>query len=156
MRSRLLIIVAVLGFTAPCAHAKGSPNLIVISGSGLQHPVEITDPPSLKAFNPWMGQFADWKQGVVAEPACSRRSYEVLFYMKWPGRKSPLDRGDLKMIYATRYCFDGAAGYVYLSGQGEPNFGENNGTIIRADRSGKWNHSTSAWDALIRNAVTHH
>jgi hypothetical protein len=76
--------------------------------------------------------------------------------MKWPGRKSPLDRGELKMIYATRYCFADGAGYVYLPGPGERNYAENNGTIIRADRSGKWNRSTPGWDKFNRTTVKSH
>jgi hypothetical protein len=74
--------------------------------------------------------------------------------MKWPGRISSLDRGDLKMIYATRYCSTGLVGYVYLPGPNEPYFGENNGTIIRGDADGKWHVATPAWDSLLSNAVT--
>src|SRR5437870_5285078 len=69
-----------------------------------------------------MGQFADWKQPALAEAPCFRRSVEVLFYMKWPERVTPLDRGDLKMIYATRYCSMGLTGYVYLPGPGDWNY----------------------------------
>jgi hypothetical protein len=142
-----LLVFAALAAASP-AHAKGSPDLIVISGGGLARAVEITDPASLRAFDPWSGQFADWKQDAVAEPACYRRSYEVLFYMKWPGRKSPLDRGELKMIYATRYCFADDAGYVYLpAGDEAPHV--NMGTIIRADRSGKWSRSLKEQPAQV-------
>lgn len=153
MKAGLTLLVFAALAAASLAHAKGSPDLIVISGGGLARAVEITDPASLRAFDPWSGQFADWKQDAVAEPACYRQSYEVLFYMKWPGRKSPLDRGELKMIYATRYCFADGAGYVYLPRPGERNYAESNGTIIRADRSGNWSHSMPGWDALIRNAL---
>jgi hypothetical protein len=76
-----------------------------------------------------------------------------MFYMKWPERKSSLDRGDLKMIYATRYCYTGTAGYVYLPGPTEPLYFTNTGTIIRGDADGKWHPATAAWDSLMSNAV---
>jgi hypothetical protein len=145
----LLVLLA----GVPLAYSKGPPDLILISGGGLAQPVEITEPSALKAFNPWLGQFADWQQEAVAEAPCFRRSFEVLFYMKWPGRISSLDRGDLKMIYATRYCSTGLIGYVYLPGPRETSYGENTGTIIRGDADGKWHPATAAWDTLIGNAV---
>jgi hypothetical protein len=87
----------------PLAYSKGSPALILISGGGLAQPIEVTDPSLLKAFDPWMGQFADWRGKPLVDAPCFRRSFEVLFYMQWPGRESALDRGDLQMIYyATR------------------------------------------------------
>jgi len=49
-----------------------------------------------------------------------RRSFEVLFYMTWPGRNSSEDRGDLKMIYATRYCSTGSSDMFTSSTQASP------------------------------------
>ena len=147
----VLAIVAVL-FSGLAAYAKGSPNLIVISGGGLTGPIEISDAASLKAFDPWFGQFADWKRDVVSEPACSRQSCQVVFYMKWPGRKSALDRGDLKAIYVVRYCFADGAGFVYLPARDEaPRV--NMATILRDGRDGTWNRATPEWDALMRKAL---
>jgi len=137
MKTRCAFILLALLAVAPLAFSKGSPDLIVISGGGLAQSVEITDPSLLRAFNPWIGQFADWQHEALAEAPCFRRSFEVLFYMKWPGRISPLDRGDLKMIYATRYCSTGLIGYVYLPGPGETHYGENTGTIVRGQADGK-------------------
>lgn len=145
----LLVLLA----GVPLVYAKGPVDLILISGGGLEHSIEIADTASLKAFDPWVGQFADWQQKPLLNAPCSRRALEVLFYMKWPGRISSLDRGDLKMIYATRYCSAGRVGYVYLPGRNEPYFGENNGTIIRGDADGKWHVATPAWDSLLRDAV---
>ena len=153
MTTRCLVAFFALLTVVPLAYSKGSPDLIVISGGGLSQPIEITDPNSLKAFDPWSGQFAEWKETPLLDAPCFRRSFEVLFYMKWPGRTSSQDRGDLKMIYATRYCYTGVAGYVYLPGPGEPNRGVNNGTIIRSGADGKWHPATAAWDALLSNAV---
>ena len=104
MTKRCVFAWLVLLASAPLAHGKGSPDLILISGGGRAHSIEVTDPESLNAFGPWLGQFADWKQQPLVDAPCFRRSFEVLFYLKWPGRKSSLDRDDLNMIYATRYC----------------------------------------------------
>jgi hypothetical protein len=150
-RGALALFVILAG--VPLAYSKGSPDLILVSGGGLTRPIEITDASSLKAFDPWLGQFADWKAKALAEVPCSRRSLEVLFYMRWSARRSFEDRGDLKMIYATRYCSSGPAGYVYLPGPGEWHYRENVGTIYRSGQDGKWHRATPAWDALLSNAV---
>jgi hypothetical protein len=137
----------------PLAYSKGSPALIRITGGGLFRPIEISDPASLKAFDPWVGQFADWQEKPLADAPCFRRSFEVLFYMRWPGGESALDRGNLQLIYATRYCSGGVTGYVYLPGPGEPQYGRNTGTIIRGSADGKWHVATPAWDSLMGDAV---
>ena len=54
MTSRCVCILAIFFASAPLAFSKGSPDLILISGGGLAQPIEITDPDSLKAFDPWM------------------------------------------------------------------------------------------------------
>jgi len=153
MTTRCLSALLVLLAGIPLAYAKGSPDLITISGGGLTQPIEITDSTSLKAFDPWSGQFADWQQKPLAEAPCFRRSFEVLFYMKWPGRNSSEDRGDLKMIYATRYCSTGSSGYVYFLHSGQSHYRENVSTIMRGDAEGKWYPATPAWDSLVMNAV---
>jgi len=153
MTRRCLFALLVLFLGAPRAFSKGSPDLILISGGGLSQPIEITDPGSLKAFSPWIGQFADWQAKSLKDAPCFRRSFEVLFYMRWPGRESALDRGDLQLIYATRYCFTGDTGYVYLPGRGEPGYGWNGGTIIRGAADGMWHVATAAWDSLLSDAV---
>ena len=145
----LLVILA----GASRAYGKGSPDLILVTGGALTRPIEITDATSLKAFDPWLGQFADWKAKALAEAPCSRRSFEVLFYMKYPTRRSSLDRGDLKFLYATRYCSMGSISYVYLPGPGEWHYRENVGTIYRGDEDGKWHPATAAWHSLLSNAV---
>jgi hypothetical protein len=154
MTTRYVFVLLVLLAGVPLAYSKGPPDLILISGGGLDQPVEITDPASLKAFDPWNGQFADWQQKPLTDAPCFRRSFEVLFYMKWAERKSSLDRGDLKMIYATRYCSTGLTGYVYLPGPNESLYRGNIGTIIRGDADGKWHVATAAWNALIDQAVS--
>lgn len=153
MTSRCVLALMVFLAAVPFAYSKGSPDLIVISGGGLTQPIEITDSAALNAFNPWIGQFADWQQKPLADAPCYRRSFEVQFYMKWPERKSSLDRGDLQMIYATRYCSTDKGGYVYLPGRSHPLYGVNTGTIIRGDADGKWHPATPAWDSLLSFAV---
>ncbi|HXF14300.1 MAG TPA: hypothetical protein VN517_14190 [Terriglobales bacterium] len=155
MKNPILSTVLMTFAIVASAYGKGPVDLILISGGGLNQPIEITDPASLNAFNPWIGQFADWKAKPLVDAPCYRRSFEVMFYLKSAGRMpSSRDRGDLQMIYATRYCWTGEAGYVYLPGPGEPLYGPNGGTIIRADADGKWHPATPAWDSLLSSAVT--
>src|SRR5689334_9015092 len=149
---RLFTLFAFLACVS-LAHAKGSPDLILITGGGITQPIQITDSTSLKAFDPWDGQFADWKQESLADVPCARRSFSVKFYMKWPGRKSSESNGDLQMVYATRYCSTGATGYVYLPGPGQAIYRDNAFTIMRGDADGKWHPATSEWDSLLMNLV---
>jgi hypothetical protein len=153
MTKRCLFVLLLILAVAPLAYSKGSPELIVISGGGFAQPIEITDPAQLKAFDPWMGQFADWQEKPLADAPCFRRSFEVQFYMKWPGRESSSDRGNLQMIYATRYCSTGTAGYVYVPGPGEPQYRANVFTIMRGDAEGKWHPATAAWNSLMGDAA---
>ena len=76
--STLLLTIAAV----PFAYGKGPVDLILVSGGGLNQPIEIADSASLNAFNPWVGQFADWNQKPLADAPCYRRSFEVLFFMK--------------------------------------------------------------------------
>lgn len=155
MGKHLLAILPVIFSAISFVYGKGPVDLIVVSGGGLNQPIEIADRAALQAFNPWIGQFADWNQKSFADAPCYRRSFEVMFYMKWPERgSSALDRGDLKMIYATRYCWTGEAGFVYLPGPGEPLYAFNGGTIIRGDADGKWHPATPLWESLLSSAVT--
>ena len=153
MTVRFVFAWLVLLAGAPLAFCKGPADLILISGGGLAQPIEIRNPALLKAFDPWMGQFADWQEKPLLDAPCFRRSFEVLFYMRWPGRESSSDYGDLQLIYTTRYCSTGATGYVYLPGPGEPQYGPNGGTIIRGAADGKWHVATAAWDSLMSDAV---
>src|ERR1051325_6018453 len=150
MSHRLLVLFLAC---ASSAYAKGPVDLIEISGGGLPQPISITDTSSLQSFNPWVGQFADWQQEALTEVPCARRSFSVKFFMKWPGRQGSESRGDLQMIYATRYCSTGSMGYVYLPGPGQALYYDNGGTIMRGDADGKWHTATSSWDSLIMNLV---
>ena len=61
MKNSILSILLVTFVAVVSAYGKGPADLILISGGGLNQPIEITDPASLNAFDPWIGQFADWK-----------------------------------------------------------------------------------------------
>jgi hypothetical protein len=136
------------------AYSKGSPDRIVITGGGLERPIEIVDRKTLKSFDPWTGQFVDWTQAPVAEPRDQNQCYEVRFYMKWEGRHSAYDRGNLKLIYTVQYCAgrNGESGSVYLPGK-DDKYSVNAGTIWRKDDDGKWHRTSHEWDQLI-NRVT--
>ena len=82
MNQRILSAVLVIVAAVPLAYGKGPVDLILISGGGLNQPIEITDPAALNAFNPWIGQFADWKHRPLTDAPCYRRSFEVMFYLK--------------------------------------------------------------------------
>lgn len=137
-------------------YAKGSPDKIIITGDQATT-VEITDRETLKKFDPWGGQFIDWTKGAVAAPPDQTRCYKVSFYMKWPGRHSAYDRGELKLIYTVRYVPGGvdAPGRIYLPAEGEDFYRNNIGTIIRERDDGKWHQASVEWDAVIKARIGH-
>jgi hypothetical protein len=170
-----ILISLVVIATASSAFAKGSPDRIVISGGGLKQPIEITDSETLKRFDPWLAQFIDWNRQAAVHAGIAGRSYEgldpkgtwttvepprqgdpyqVLVYMKWPGRRSPYDRGDLAMIYAFLYSRPGGgSGYVYLPGGNDAWKVTNQGTIIREGHDGRWHYASRAWDELMQRVA---
>ncbi len=128
--------------------AKGIPSLVVIKGTGLQHPIEITDRQTLNEFSPWSGQFIDWKRGVVPAPTDQKPQFEVLIYMK-------STRGDLRLIYTVMYCPkpDNRTGYIYLPGTDDPRYRTNVSTILRDGDDGKWHLANPAWEATVRRLL---
>jgi len=148
----LAFLVALIVFAgAPSTYAKGSPDGILIT-SDRAKTVAITNRETLKKFDPWSAQFIDWSKGVVSAPDDQSQSHEVFFYMKWPGRRSNYDRGELKLIYTVRYVAgrDGAPGYIYLPGNGVKFHNNNIGTIWREKDDGKWHQASAEWDALTK------
>ena len=136
------------------AYSKGSPDRILIT-SDHANTITITNRETLKKFDPWSAQFIDWSKGVVSAPDDQSQSHEVFFYMKWPGRRSNYDRGELKLIYTVRYVAgrDGAPGYIYLPGEGEKFHGNNIGTIWRDRDDGKWHQASAEWDAVTKRLI---
>ncbi|MDT5121232.1 MAG: hypothetical protein QOC96_714 [Acidobacteriota bacterium] len=141
---------------ASAVYSKGKPDKIIITGGGLAQPIEITDRETLIEFAPYIGQFIDWKKGIVADPPTQEQPFEVYFYMKWKERHSRYDQGDLKMIYSVRYLpgRDGAPGFVYLPGKDDDRYYNNVGTILREGDDGKWHYASPAWDALMKRLIT--
>jgi hypothetical protein len=156
MRNSLLILLLVfslLGCSAP-TYSKAPVDEIVITGGRLSRAVEVHDRQMLEGLDPWRGGFIDWKRGPVAPPSDRGPSYEILFYMKWKGRHSSLDRGDLKLIYNVLYRprSDDGPGYVYLPGK-DDKYSVNMGTIIRENDDGKWHQSSASFDSLIKRVL---
>ena len=150
--TRFLALVAFSALaSAPFAYSKGSADAIVVLEGGLNSPIQITDPSSLHAFDPWSAQFADLKQALPGNAPCFRRSVEVAFYAKLKA-KSP-DSSELGPFYVTRYCSTGSEGFVYLPGPGEPNYPQNASVIVRGNADGKWFPATSAWNQLLNDAL---
>ncbi|HYY94230.1 MAG TPA: hypothetical protein VE713_06895 [Pyrinomonadaceae bacterium] len=149
-----LFVGAFLLTAASSAYAKGTSDLMVITGGGLTRPIKITERETLKSFDPWSGRFIDWAKGGLEKPSEPSPTYEVFFFMKWPGRHSRYDRGRLKMIYSVRYCLDrtGGPGYVYLPGNGSL-YAVNAGTILREGEDGKWHRASAVWDRAMKRMI---
>ena len=149
------LLIALMLVCTPAAYPKGTPDKISIRGGKLARTVEITDRESLKSFDPWSGQFIDGDKGFVTNPPDRNQTFEVFFYMKWPGRQSRYDQGDLKLIYALRYYpgRNGEPGYIYLPGKGEAFYDINTFTIIRQGHDGRWHFASPAFEALIKRAL---
>lgn len=92
MRFAFLVALIAMACSAS-AYSKGSPDLILLA-RGSEQQVEIRDRDVLRQFDPCSGQFIDWQKGVATIQANPKEeSYQVFFYMKWPGRRSVYDRG---------------------------------------------------------------
>ena len=138
-----LVVVAALAaclMQASTALAKGTVEMIAVSGPGLDKPVEITD--LVVPFNPWSRNFIDWGRGIIPDHDPSLQTYEVQFY---------LDR-DESPIAVIEYSPEphGGPGYVNIppsdlnTGQGDSDYW---------DPFGKWHHATRAWGLLMQKAL---
>ncbi|HXU35519.1 MAG TPA: hypothetical protein VN937_04085 [Blastocatellia bacterium] len=148
-RCLLFAVVVVLGC---CQHgySKGSPDKIIIEGGGRPHKIEITDRAALKGFDPWSGQFIEWRGGVPANPPVADATYDVSFYIKW----KPRDR-HLRFFYVFKYVAgrNGKRGLVYLPGRADRWGSRNAGTILRDGDDGLWHYASPAWDKLMRQVI---
>ena len=141
-----LVVVAALAaclMQASTVLAKGTVEMIAVSGPGLDKPVEITD--IVTPFNPWSRDFIDWGRGIISDPAPGLQTYEVQFY---------LERDD-SPIYLIEYAPEphGGPGYVYI-----PPSDLNLRTILTGDSdywdpNGKWHHATRSWGLLMQKAL---
>ncbi len=148
-----LSAAAVLLFAAASLTAKGPTTKILVEGGALAAPLEITAP-AVGQFNVWTGPgvhakhvdpnqgfIADWAHGPVFTRPDNLQRYEVSFYA---------DRHGEKVVYKVLYEYDPAAeqGYVYLLPI------EVNVSSIYRGVEGNWFRTTSAWEALIRPALS--
>ena len=143
LRMMVLAALAACLLQGSAALAKGTIELISVSGPGLDKPVEITD--LATPFNPWSRDFIDWGRGVISNPTSGLKTYEVQFYLD---RASP-------PIYGIEYSpeLHGGPGYVYI-----PRSDLNMGTILTGDSdywdpNGKWHHATRDWGLLMQKAL---
>ena len=140
-----LVVVAALAACltqASVVLAKGTVEMIAVSGPGLDKPLEITDRNSLEPFLPWSRGFIDWGRGIMPDHDPSLQTYEVQFY---------LDR-DESPIAVIEYSPEphGGPGYVHIppsdlnTGQGDSDYW---------DPTGKWHHATRAWGLLMQKGL---
>jgi hypothetical protein len=161
MKKTLAIALIVLVSAAPSRLlAKGATTKIVIEGTDLAKPIEITDR-KVGIFNVWEGPgtfstqpgfnanapsfIIDWSQGTVAELPRALRKYQVSFYS---GEISQ------RVIYVVYYAVppDSEHGYVYLPGKSEEWWGLNVRSILRGVE-GKWFHAWSTWESIARPLI---
>lgn len=150
MKTHNLLAVFMLLFVSLPIFAKGRIEKVVITGAGLDKPVEVSDPAVLQKLNPWFGKFVGDK-GKAPAPRADDPTYEVLFYMRWPQRHSELDRGELKLIYHVSYHpgVEGETGRIYFPGS-DDKYHVNAGTILRAGIDGTWQWASVEWDGTMR------
>ena len=120
--------------------AKGRTVKLTVAGSGLSHPIQITDPNAVAA-NVWGGDFI----GTPAkEPDKALPRYVVSFYVEPPREK-------VRMMYVVYYARDPQTGegFIYLPGRGEEWYRLNVSTIFRDGEDGTWRHASPAWSKAI-------
>jgi hypothetical protein len=129
----------------PLAFAKGSPDKITIWGPSLAKAMEITDPETLKGFDPWNGQFLDRSSGVIEDEPRSQEIYTVVFYLRD-------NKGEERIFYVFQYSPNpfGEPGFIYLPREGEPWHLMNGQTIVRT--SG-WHYASAEWDTFLQSTL---
>ena len=150
MKTHNLLAVVILLFVTLPVLAKGRIERVVITGPGLDKPLEVSDPAVLQKLNPWFGKFVGDK-GQAPAPKADDSTYEVRFYMRWPQRHSEFDLGELKLIYNVSYRpgAEGETGRIYFPGSGYKYY-VNAGTILRDGIDGTWQWASAEWDETMR------
>jgi hypothetical protein len=143
--SGLLVLLA----TPQPTPAKAATTKIIISGTDLPAPLEVTDDQILNLSNVWSGQFLDNSHDHPQKPP-ERLPYELSFYVK-------LSEDDVRLMYVAYYYPEPSSkqGQIYLPGRREPWYYLNTGSIIREGRDGQWNYASPAWEALIKPLIGH-
>jgi hypothetical protein len=142
--------------------AKGATSRIIIEGTDLTKPIEITHRKVLANFNVWTGPgtfstqqgananapgfIIDWSQGPVSQPPQALRRYQVSFYSDELQSERP--------IYVVYYAVGPGSdeGYVYLPGKSDEWWRLNVSSIIRG-AEGKWFHAWSLWEGIARPLI---
>lgn len=150
MKTHIFLAAVLALFATVPVFAKGRVERIVITGPGLDKPIEVSDPAILQKLNPWFGKLVGVK-GQAPPPKASDSTYEVLFYMRSPDRHSELDRGELKLIYHVNYRPGavGESGRIYFPGRDEK-YHVNAATILRDGIDGTWQWASVDWDETMR------
>jgi hypothetical protein len=145
--------------------AKGTTTRVLITGAGLQSPIEINDPEVLRPFNVWTGPgtfsndveghegfIIDWTSGVVNHRPDGLRIFELSFYVRYANRAFGEQTDQL--AYVVSYAVDPATGqdYVYLPGKADQPYRLNTTAIYRG-REGHWFRATAAWQSAFRTVV---
>lgn len=114
---------------------------LTVFGSGLQRPIEITDPPLLTLSNVFRGTFIG---GPTTEPDAAWVRYRVAFDVQ------TLD-GVKAAAYVIYYCANSRTGegFVYLPGPGDESYRRNISTILRDGQDGRWHQASEAWSAAL-------
>lgn len=160
---RLVSVLFILFLLAIPAElfAKAETSKIIITGSNLNAPIEITDPKTLANFGVWTGAgtnctgncpqpspesfIVNWSQPVADHPSGLHR-YQVSFYAKMP---------EERLIYVVLYEYDPATehGYVYFPGRTEEWYRLNVSTIFHGVE-GKWFRASSTWEGVARPLIS--
>ena len=150
MKTHNIVAAVMLLLVSLPVFAKGRIERIVITGPGLDKPVDVSDPAILQKLNPWFGNFVGDK-GQAPAPKADDSTYEVLFYMRWPQRHSEFDLGELKLIYHVTYHpgAEAETGRIYFPGSNDK-YHVNTGTILRDGIDGTWQWASVGWEETMR------
>jgi hypothetical protein len=158
MKRRLVIALSILLLlTAPARLvAKGKTVKIVVHGTDLAKPIEISDPNVLANFRVWTGPgtssneaqglIVDWSSGAVKQLPERLLRYQVSFYV---------GEANERLAYVVSYAFDPstAHGYVYIPGRSDKGFELNVRSIFRGVE-GNWYHAWTVWEDIAVPLIT--
>jgi len=168
--SRMMAGIGIALALTTAVAAKGPTSRIVISGASLSHPIEITDPATVKPFQVWSGPgvrikfggvwyeqtegfIGDWVSGPVSERPPGLQRYQLSFYVGDKTSRAPSGSPD-ELAYVVAYEYDPEAsqGYVYLPGLGDEWYALNSKTMPRGIE-GQWFRANAAWQAVVTSLI---
>ena len=144
---RLFLVVAAVIVASGGLEAKGPTVKLTLSGPGLAHAVEITDPGVLQQSNVWDGGFIG--DTSPAAPKLRPGVYRLDFDVQLPEWR----RAGVKKMYTVSLARDAGPGglWLYLPGRGDAGYTLNAGTILRDTKDGRWHRPPAAWAAALAN-----